>query len=348
MRHFQPFHQVSIKSLAHVDAPHRISSAAIEDQLSTTFERLGMRSGILEHVAGIKARRYWDEGTLPSDAATLAGHKAIKQSGISADMIGALVSTSVCRDYLEPSTACRVHHALGLPSAALNFDIGNACLGFMNGMDFIAQLIEAGRIDYGIVVDGEGSREVTEATIQRLNHPETTAHDVRSQFASLTLGSGAAAMILCRRDLAPKAPQYRGGITLADTQYAHLCEGHPTLMKTDTKRLLATGVDLAHRVWTLTKEEMEWGVEQLDHLILHQVSLVHTNTLAQTLGLPINKAHVTFDELGNIGPAAVPITLSKAAESDAFNSGDRIALMAIGSGLNCQMSEIVWGEEITL
>ena len=73
MRNFQPFHQVSIKSLTHVDAPHRITSAAIEDKLTATFERLGMRSGILEHVAGIKARRYWDKGVMPSDAATMAG-----------------------------------------------------------------------------------------------------------------------------------------------------------------------------------------------------------------------------------------------------------------------------------
>ena len=345
MSYFRPFSKVSIKSLAHVDAPHRISSAAIEDQLTQTFERLGMRTGILEHVAGIKARRFWDEGTMPSQAAAMAGKIALEKAGIPASLLGALVSTSVCRDFIEPSTACRVHHALGLPPHALNYDLGNACLGFINGMDLIAQQIELGLIDYGIVVDGEGSREVTEATIKRLCEPDTTEADVRSQFASLTLGSGAAAMILCRRDLAPHAAQYRGGIALAATQHASLCEGHPTYMKTDTKRLLAAGVQLANDVWKQAQEEMDWSAEKLDHLILHQVSQVHTQTLGATLGLPLQKAHVTFDEYGNIGPAAVPITLSKAAEEGKFSSGDRVALMAIGSGLNCQMTEIVWGTQ---
>ena len=348
MKHFKPFQHVSIKSLAHADAPHRITSAALEDRLAPTFERLGMRRGILEKVAGIKARRYWDQGTKPSDAATLAGRVAIERAGISPESIGALVNTSVCRDFLEPSTACRVHHHLGLSQRALNYDIGNACLGFINGMDFIATLIELGRIDYGIVVDGESSREVTEATIERLLDPETTALDVRSQFASLTLGSGGAAMILCRKELAPKAPQYRGGVLLAQTEHADLCEGHPTFMKTDTKRLLSAGVGLADRVWRITQEEMGWSADALDHLILHQVSQVHTMTLGQTLGLPLKKAHITFDELGNIGPAAVPITLSKAAAEGKFEPDQRIALMAIGSGLNCQMVEVVWGEEITL
>lgn len=345
MNHFQAFQNVSIKSLSHVDAPHRISSAAIEDRLAPAFERVGMRKGVLEQVAGIKARRYWDEGTLPSDAATMAGKIAIERAGISTEAIGALVNTSVCRDFLEPSTACRVHHNLGLASHALNHDIGNACLGFINGMDFIATLIELGRIDYGIVVDGESSREVTEATIERILQPETTAFDIRAQFASLTLGSGAAAMILCRKELAPQAPRYRGGILLAETKHANLCEGHPTYMKTDTKKLLQAGVTLANQVWKLTQEEMEWNADNLDHLILHQVSQVHTMTLGQTLGLPLHKAHITFDELGNIGPAAVPITLSKAADVGKFSAGERIALMAIGSGLNCQMAEIIWGEE---
>ena len=348
MNHFKPFQQVSIMSLAHADAPHRITSAALEDRLSPAFERLGMRRGILEQVAGIKARYFWDEGVLPSDAATIAGELAIEKAGIDRHLIGALVNTSVCRDFLEPSTACRVHHNLKLSSQAMNYDIGNACLGFINGMDLVSTLIEAGRIDYGIVVDGEGSREITEATIERLLEPGTTALDVRSQFASLTLGSGAAAMILCRRDLAPHAPQYRGGILLAETEHSGLCEGHPTFMKTDTKRLLSAGVSLADRVWRLTQEEMGWSADSLDHLILHQVSQVHTMTLGQALGLPLKKAHITFDELGNIGPAAVPITLSKAAQEQHFKTGDRIALMAIGSGLNCQMAEIVWGEEITL
>ena len=49
-----------------------------------------------------------------------------------------------------------------------------------------------------------------------------------------------------------------------------------------------------------------------------------------------------YPEFGNIGPAAVPITLSKAAESGRLHKGSRVALMGIGSGLNCSMAEIIW------
>ena len=43
-----------------------------------------------------------------------------------------------------------------------------------------------------------------------------------------------------------------------------------------------------------------------------------------------------------MGPAAVPVTLSKAVEQGSIQPGARVALMGIGSGLNCAMAEIIW------
>ena len=43
-----------------------------------------------------------------------------------------------------------------------------------------------------------------------------------------------------------------------------------------------------------------------------------------------------------IGPASVPIVLSKLKEMGRLKKGQRIALLGIGSGLNCSMAEVVW------
>ena len=102
----------------------------------------------------------------------------------------------MCRDYLEPSTASVVHGDLGLPDACQNFDVGNACLAFLTGMDIAARMIERGDIEFALIVDAETSNEVTERTIERLNAPDATADQFRDEFAILTLGSGAAAMVL--------------------------------------------------------------------------------------------------------------------------------------------------------
>ena len=49
---------------------------------------------------------------------------------------------------------------------------------------------------------------------------------------------------------------------------------------------------------------------------------------------------VTFPELGNVGPAALPITLAR--EADSLTAGDRVLCMGVGSGLNTAMLEISW------
>ena len=83
-------------------------------------------------------------------------------------------------------------------------------------------------------------------------------------------------------------------------------------------------------------------MEELDQFIIHQVSKAHTDSLMKLLGLDPDKIHRIYPELGNIGPAAVPIALAKAVEMGKIKRGDRVALLGIGSGLNCSMAEIVW------
>ncbi len=147
----------------------------------------------LRNLSGIIERRVWDEGMQPSEVAAMAGEKAIEAAGIDRSKLGILINTSVCRDYLEPSTACIAHSKLGLPETCMNFDLGNACLGFVNGMDMVGNMIERGQIDYAILVNGETSRQITEATIERLQDPEIDETTFREQFRLPDPGFG------CRR-----------------------------------------------------------------------------------------------------------------------------------------------------
>ncbi len=336
------FDNVSITAVAHIDAPHRIPSAAIADKLMPTLTRLSIRPELLEKLSGIVARRYWDEGVQPSEVATEAAKAAIERSGVDPATIGVVVSTSVCKDFIEPSVACMVHGNLGLGAECLNFDVGNACLAFMNGMDVVGNMIEHGQLEHALVVDGEGSRFVTEATIKRLLDPETTEQSFRDQFAALTLGSGAAAMVLSRSDLVPNGHRYLGGTSLSATQHSSLCQGQVDYMKTDTRTLLMAGLQLAAQTWERGKATLDWRAEDFDEFVLHQVSKVHTENLVAILGLDLSKVLTIYGEFGNIGPAAVPITLSKAVEAGRIKKGSRVALMGIGSGLNCSMAEVIW------
>ena len=336
------FKNVVIQSLTAVDPPIRVTSIDIEKQLKATFERLGIRDNLLEEVSGIGARRFWEDGTLPSDAATLAAEKALDDAGIDRGKIGVIINTSVCRDYLEPSTACIVHGNLGLAENCLNFDVGNACLAFLNGMDIASRMIERTEIDYALIVDGESSRPITEATIERLLDPDVDAEQFRAEFASLTLGSGAAAMILARKELAPQGHPYLGSVSRSATEFNKLCQGQMDRMVTDTRILLSEGLKLASKTFLAAKIAFGWVASELDQFIIHQVSKVHTESLVKLLGLDPEKVHAIYPEMGNIGPASVPIVLAKAAELGRIKRGDRVALLGIGSGLNCSMAEIIW------
>ncbi|MFM8310350.1 MAG: 3-oxoacyl-ACP synthase III [Ilumatobacteraceae bacterium] len=331
--------RTGILAVQAVEAPEAVTSAWIDEQLAPTYERLGVRSGLLAELAGIVERRWWPEGVTFDQAAAIAGKAAIEASGIDPSRIGMLISTSVCKHHLEPSVACAVHHQLGLPTSCTNFDLANACLGFVNAMHLAATAIDAGVIDYALVVDGEGSRHTQQATIARLQRDTATILDLFDEFASLTLGSGAAAMVLGSLDRHPDAHRVVGGVTRAGTQHHTLCVGDLDRMTTDTKRLLEAGLDLAHAAWNDAVTDFDWS-SGIDRYVIHQVSSVHTSLICERLGIDPARVPLSYPRYGNVGPAAIPITLAGLAPDLA--AGQRVLCMGIGSGLNTSFTELIW------
>ena len=291
------FQHVAIAGLAHIDAPHALSSAEINAQLKPTMDRLGIRTDVLGDIAGIHSRRMWDKETLASDAATMAGEKALLDAGISRDKIGLLVNTSVSRDFLEPSTASIVAGNMGLGEDCQNFDVANACLAFLNGMDIASRMIERGEIEYALVVDGETANLVYANTMKRMLAPDVTEEQFRSELASLTLGCGAAAMVLSRSELCPDAPRYKGGVSKAATEWNGLCRGNLDRMVTDTRMLLIEGLKLASKTFAAARLALGWVVGEIDEFVIHQVSRVHTDAMvnyAATLETGVGESTVTI------------------------------------------------------
>ncbi|MBC8160361.1 MAG: 3-oxoacyl-ACP synthase III [Roseiflexaceae bacterium] len=337
------FQNVSIEAVAYELPPHRVTSADLEDQIAPTMERLGVPQGRIEELAGIRERRFWEPGAMPSEVATLAARAAIERAGVDYQQIGAMVSTSVSRDYIEPSTACLIHGNLGLSSACLNYDISNACLGFVTGIAHMAMMIERGEIEYALVVNGESAREVVEATIRRLQNPNCNLQTFRDNFATLTIGSSAVAMVLGRKDRSKTGHSVNGVVSLCDTTSNRLCLGQPDYMKTDASALLVAGVKLAAATWQKAQAELpNWSDAEIAQYAPHQVGSRHNAAVAQTLGMTPAKVYVNYTTLGNIGPAAVPVSLAQAVDAGRVHAGDQIGMLGIGSGINCSMMSVTW------
>jgi 3-oxoacyl-[acyl-carrier-protein] synthase III len=208
----------------------------------------------------------------------------------------------------------------------------------VNGMHLAGLMIDSGQIDYALVVDGEGSRLLQETTIARLLSEDATKADVFDSFASLTLGSGGAAMVLGRAATHSEGHRFVGGVSRAATQHNKLCVGSISSMRTDSRGLLDAGVELAIDTWKDASEVFDWS--DMDSYVIHQVSSVHTAAITTSLRIDPARTPVVFPTRGNVGPASIPFVLAQASPS--FEPGDRIACMGIGSGLNAAVIEIAW------
>jgi acyl-CoA:acyl-CoA alkyltransferase len=340
------YQRVYIESLVVEHGPQRVTSHAVESEISEAYARFGVPIGCIEGLIGVRARRFF--GDEPIDAiASRVAHRALQERADLRARVGMLVSASVCKDYVEPSVAALVAGALDMPSTCQTYDVANACLGFLTAMEQAALRIEAGILDAALIVAAENSQTVVRATQQALRQPQSTQAQYREALPTLTLGSGAVAMLLVHERFASTKHQVRGMVTRSDARSSRVCLGTPTWMKTDAPLLLQRGTELAASTWSAAQEAFGWTADNVDAFVCHQVGAGHLTTVFQRLGLPLDKAPLTFPELGNVGPAAIPITLDVATRGWEYapsmvGDGARVALMGIGSGLNVAMMDVQW------
>ena len=336
------YENVNIMGMGNVDAPHRVSSLELEAPFAANLERFGMRPNLIETLTGIKARRFWDPGLSPSTYASQAAVMALEDARLPKDKVGVLINCSISKDYIEPSVASLIHNNLQLPEQCMNFDVSNACLGFLNGMLIAGNMIERGQTDYALLAACESTGDLSRVTVEQMAHPDISEEEFRARFATLTLGSAAVAMVLARKDLAPDGHAFLGGVSLAATQHARLCVGQNEDMKTDARGLLLAGIELSTKTWAKACQDMDWDKKDFAQYIMHQVGETHLRTLVQAIGLPDEKVPKVYPEYGNTGSTTLPLTLFKALEEGKVNKGDRLALMGIGSGINCALMEVIW------
>ena len=346
------YQHVCLEALGFALPDEVITSDDIERRLEPLYRRLKLPEGRLELMSGIRERRLWPRGMRPSDGSIRSGRMALEAAGIDPAEIGCLIHGSVCRDQLEPATACRVHHALGLPEECLVYDVSNACLGLLNGIQQVANLIELGQIRAGLIVGTEDSRALLEGTIDALNRDlSLTRESVKPAFASLTIGSASAAVLLVHEELSRTGNRLAAISARAHTKHHVLCQGDHAaglngtaqmLMQTDSERLLHEGLATGVATFGDFLKSSGWSREQIDKSICHQVGGTHRKLMLESLGLTPERDYATFPWLGNTGSVALPITLALATESGFIQPEENVALLGIGSGINSLMLAVDW------
>jgi 3-oxoacyl-[acyl-carrier-protein] synthase-3 len=344
------YSRVYIDAFGYELPPVVVSSEDIEDRLQPLYQALRFQPGQLEALTGIRERRFWEPGFKMCDGAIRAGVKALRNAGVAAADIGLLVYGGVCRDNIEPATACAVCDGLNLGPETQVYDVSNACLGVLNGMVQAANAIELGQIRAGLVVASEASRSVIDMTIEHLNKTKDMAF-VKTNIATLTGGSGAVAVVLTDRSLSAVGHRLLGGVYRQASEHHRLCMWNAPaesaspgrhFIETDSAGILGQGVQLGTATFKRFKQEMPWTGSAPDKIVCHQVGATHQRQILNAIGISRDRDFTTFEFLGNIGSVSLPITAAIADERGFLLKGDRVGLLGIGSGLNCLMLGVEW------
>ena len=344
------YSKVYIDSFGYELPPNVVTSDDLEKRLEPVYEALHFKKGQLEAITGIRERRFWDPDFNMHTGAIKAARKALDVSSLTRDDIGMLIYGGVCRDNLEPATACAVADGLDLGPASQIYDVSNACLGILNGMVQTANAIELGQIRAGLIVSCESSRQIVDTTIDRLLNSRDM-EVFKKTISTLTGGSGAVAVLMADRSLSESGHRVLGGVARSAAEHHRLCVWGPDtgipasglhLMETDSVAVLKNGVPLGIETFNAFRQEIDWSENQLDKIICHQVGATHQRNILDALGIPPSKDFTTFKYLGNIGTVSLPITAAIADEREFLLPGDLVGFLGIGSGLNCLMLGIRW------
>jgi 3-oxoacyl-[acyl-carrier-protein] synthase-3 len=209
----------------------------------------------------------------------------------------------------------------------------------------IANMIEIGQIRAGVVVGSECGRELVENTIEYLNSDQSLTRDsVKNSIASLTIGSASVAVVLCDEELSQTGNRLATAAALCDTSQHELCQsqGLEKLMQTDSEELMRQGIAAGVQTFERFLAATGWALEDIDRTFCHQVGVAHRKLLFESLGLDPAIDFATLETLGNTGAAALPVTMAIGIEQGLVRKGDRVAMMGIGSGINCLLLAVEW------
>ncbi|OGX28210.1 MAG: 3-oxoacyl-ACP synthase [Omnitrophica WOR_2 bacterium RIFCSPHIGHO2_01_FULL_49_10] len=302
-----------------------LTNSDLEKMVDTSDEWIRTRTGISE-------RRIADEKEVTSDLAANAARMALRDAKLEVEDVELIIVATISPDVPFPATSCIVQAKLGAKNAAC-FDINAACSGFIHELTIAQQFVESGMYKNVLVIGVE--------LLSRFI-------DWKDRSTCVLFGDGAGAAVV--------APVTTGGIIAsylgADGTKSGLliCPAggslHPASHKTVTEGLhflKMQGNDVfknAVRVMTgaTAKVLHKAGLttKDIDCVIPHQANIRIIEAIVERVGIPSEKVFVNVDRYGNMSAASAIVALYEAVKEGRVKKGDKVLLVAFGSGL-------VWG-----
>ncbi len=285
---------------------------------------------------GIRERRVVAADQATSDLAIEAGRRALRQAGVAATDLGAILVATTTPDHTVPGTAPLVAAGLGAEVAA--FDVNAACSGFVYGLQIGGSLV---------ATSGEPVLVVGAEALTRIVDPG-------DRSVAILFGDGAGAVVLepdvdarlgpfdlgtDGRD--PSMLWTRAGGTREPASEAVLADGghYLTMRGGDVYR------NAVARMTASSQRVIEAGgikVGDVDLFVGHQANLRILEAVRSRLGIAEDHCHITVDRHGNTSAASVPLALADARDAGVLHGGATILLTAFGAGLTWGSCLLTW------
>lgn len=309
--------------------PDVLTNAELQARLDTSDEWIRSRTGIA-------TRHRVSPGMSTSDLAVEAGARALKSSG--QERVDAVVLATTTPDELCPATAPQVASRLG-QSHVPAFDVSAVCAGFLYGLATASGLIASGVADRVLLIGAEAF---------------TTLIDPGDRTTAAIFGDGAGAVVLRAGD--PEEPGAIGPVVLgSDGNHSDLAEvpGGGARCRVPSEEaspyLQMQGREIfRHAVRHMTDAcrtataRAGWSLDDIDRLVAHQANARIIASVADGLGIPLERRASNIQRVGNTAGASVPVLLAEESAGGGLVEGHKVLLTAFGGGLAWGAATLVW------
>ena len=302
---------------AHLLPGRAVSTAEVVER---TFP--GKDPARLIAATGIYNRQWVEPGTRATDLGVEVLRQALDAAGLPASALERVIFvSSIGGDWLIPSTATAIIGALGINGKADGFDLMNACVGMLSGIDLAARSVATGMGPVAVV---------TVELISRIIH--TGAPRVYGLF-----GDRVAAVILgpARPGEGFEAVHFGNDFAEGPT----ISMPHPTLIggyeradfATSTERMTQLAVGGVVQSVTRVLEKAGLTMDEVDWFLPHQPNRPLLGAILAALNLDPSRVDIHVDQVGSVGAASVGISLDRLMRSGKVKPGDRILTASVGS-----------------
>ena len=293
---------------------------------------------------GIRERRWVPEGMSGAEMARRASEMALKEAGMEASEIEAIVLATLSPDHFFPGTGVFLQRELGLQGVPA-LDIRAQCSGFVYGLSVADAWIRAGQY-----------RTVLLAGVEI----QSTGLDLSTQGRDMAVlfGDGAGAAVLVAADEADRgvlSTHIHADGRQAEVLWAEFSSSrhHPRITpevmaegrhypKMEGKEVFKNAVSRMPEVVEEALAANGLATGDIDLLIPHQANFRITQMVQRRLGLPDEKVVNNIDRYGNTTAATIPIALAEAVREGRLKRGDLLCVVAFGSGFTWGASLVRW------